>query len=514
MSINTSTLGINYASTTGNFASKQAKWKKLAAQSANSNSSKANSSVYTTSTISGIEDNKCTDGKDDGKISFFSKVANVVEGSAKGVLNMAKSAIQHPFKTAAMVGVCCIPIVGPIVGGGLAAYGLYSGGKQVLNAINVANNATTDAEAKAAFENIGSGAVTVGVSAVGLKASAGVLKGQLNGGSSTVNAVKDVVSNKATAGEVAKTAVTEGIKETATNVGNLVQGVVKKGQKALEKGKEYAKEAQEGNLGNKLKQDVSEFAENAGNKVQEKVNGAKKKVDEFNANRKPETKAQAKEAKAKAQAEVQTKVENMMNEAKNSGAKVTAGKNGSFEIKRTDGTVEAYNNQGVIQTKTYKNGTVDTYKNGQLTQTKTTTETGSKTTKYDADGNQISKKFTEKTSDTTSKTQSTSKIDDKTFSSASKTVDGKVTQTSKGVTSADGKFTGVKTNGKDTVWFENGTKVENPSALTQARIRYEASKSGVYIDKAIGDGSTTIFGHTIDSKYAQYFGALTSQQNQ
>ena len=507
MSINTSTLGINYASTTGNFASKQAKWKKLAAQSANSNSSKANSSVYTTSTISGIEDNKCTDGKDDGKISFFSKVANVVEGSAKGVLNMAKSAIQHPFKTAAMVGVCCIPIVGPIVGGGLAAYGLYSGGKQVLNAINVANNATTDADAKAAFENIGSGAVTVGVSAVGLKASAGALKGQLNGGSSTVDAVKGALEKKATAGEVAKTAVTEGIKETATNVGNLVQGVVKKGQEALEKGKEYATEAKNGKLGDRLKQDVSEFAENAGNKVQEKV-------DQFNAKRDPKAKAQAKELK-EAQAKSKAgEAQAIKDQATVDGAEITANKNGTFEVKYQDGTVMKYSKNGQLESQTLADGTVETYNaKGEITKSTSKTDTKTETTTYKKD------KATSKTTETSVDAKTTTKrsesyVDNKTYSSESTKVEGKTTYSEKGVTSADGKFTGVKTSGKDTVWFENGTKVENPSALTKARIRYEASKSGVYIDKAIGDGSTTIFGHTIDSKYAQYFGTLTSQQNQ
>ena len=514
MSINTSTLGINYASTTGDFASKQAKWKKLAAQSANSNSSKANSSVYTTSTISGIEDNKCTDGKDDGKISFFSKVANVVEGSAKGVLNMAKSAIQHPFKTAAMVGVCCIPVVGPIVGGGLAAYGLYSGGKQVLNAINVANNATTDAEAKAAFENIGSGAVTVGVSAVGLKASAGALKGQLSGGSSTVNAVKDAVSNKATAGEVAKTAVTEGIKETATNVGNLVQGVVKKGQEALEKGKEYATEAKNGNLGNRLKQDVSEFAENAGNKVQEKVDGAKKKVDEFNANRKPEAKAQAKELK-EAQAKSKAgEAQAIKDQATVDGAEITANKNGTFEIKYQDGTVMKYSKNGQLESQTLADGTVETYNaKGEITKSTSKTDTKTETTTYKKD------KATSKTTETSVDAKTTTKrsesyVDNKTYSSESTKVEGKTTYSEKGVYTDGDKFTGIKTNGNKTTWFENGVEINEPSALTQARIRYEASKSGVYIDKAIGDGSTTIFGHTIDSKYAQYFGALTSQQNQ
>lgn len=116
--------------------------------------------------------NKCTDGKDDGKISFLSKVENIIEGAGKTIVGCVKELITSPDKMTKLfigsaitiglsfttIGAVALPLVGLFTGGHL----IYKGAKRIIESAKLASQATTDAEAKDCWENIGNGATKVG----------------------------------------------------------------------------------------------------------------------------------------------------------------------------------------------------------------------------------------------------------------------------------------------------------------------------------------------------------------
>ena len=130
-----------------------------------------------TDTFVSSKDNTCTDGADDGKIGLFSAVGNIVEGAGKSVVNAVKGAFTDSngnfsiTKTLTTVGMSALCIAVPAVGVALAGVGLATGGTKFVTGVATALNAETDAEAKDAWEQVGEGALTVGLSATGAKAS-------------------------------------------------------------------------------------------------------------------------------------------------------------------------------------------------------------------------------------------------------------------------------------------------------------------------------------------------------
>lgn len=133
-------------------------------------------SVFSASTDS----SECTDGEDDGKIGILSAAANIVKGAGSGLLNGVKGmffdedgnfSLARTAKTALTTAACFIPGVGPIFAAGLCTYGAISGAATVVQGVAAAASAETDAEAKAAFQSIGSGTLTTGLSLWGLKSS-------------------------------------------------------------------------------------------------------------------------------------------------------------------------------------------------------------------------------------------------------------------------------------------------------------------------------------------------------
>lgn len=133
----------------------------------------------------------CTDGKDDGKIGFWSAVGNTVKGVGKTLVNGVKGMFTNKDgkfslgKTLASVGTAALCIAFPAVGLVACAVGGVMGAVQVGKGIYNAATADTDAEAKQAWQDIGGGAFTVATSAVGAKASLGAVKA-----SSTANVAK------------------------------------------------------------------------------------------------------------------------------------------------------------------------------------------------------------------------------------------------------------------------------------------------------------------------------------
>ena len=116
------------------------------------------------------KDKKCTDGKDDGKISFWEGTKSFAKGLIGGI---PKAIVNHPLTTAAVVAGSTALIIGT---GGAAAPFLVAAGA-ALGAVQVgagaynAATAETDAEAKMAWEGIGTGTATIGLSALAVKSS-------------------------------------------------------------------------------------------------------------------------------------------------------------------------------------------------------------------------------------------------------------------------------------------------------------------------------------------------------
>ena len=119
-----------------------------------------------------LSDNKCTDKKNDGKISFLSKVVNVAEGAGKAFAGTVYNIFTNPkrlAKTIATGFVLAALASNPITAIPVAALGLLTGVnlvgngvKTILNSSKEAKNAKKDYEAKDAYERIGQGILEIG----------------------------------------------------------------------------------------------------------------------------------------------------------------------------------------------------------------------------------------------------------------------------------------------------------------------------------------------------------------
>lgn len=124
-----------------------------------------------------IKGNKCTDGKDDGKIGLGSALYNSVKGVGKTIVNGVKAmfldgngkfSLKRTLISAATAALC---FAVPPVGVAACCVGVAAGAVQVGKGIYKAFTAKTDAQAKDAWQNVGGGAFTTVVSAIGAKAS-------------------------------------------------------------------------------------------------------------------------------------------------------------------------------------------------------------------------------------------------------------------------------------------------------------------------------------------------------
>ena len=116
------------------------------------------------------KDKKCTDGKDDGNIGFWEGAKNFAKGLIGGI---PKAIINHPVATVTVVagGAALLAVTGGAAAPLLVAAGAAAGAVQVGAGAYKAATATTDAEAKMAWEGIGTGTATIGLSAAAVKAS-------------------------------------------------------------------------------------------------------------------------------------------------------------------------------------------------------------------------------------------------------------------------------------------------------------------------------------------------------
>ena len=128
------------------------------------------------------ENERCTDGKDDGKIGIGSAIWNTVKGIGKTIGGAIKGMFTNKEgkfslgKTLLSAGLIAASIICPAVGVAACAVGGAMGAIQIGKGIYGAVTAKTDAEAKVAWQNIGGGALTVGISAYGAKAGVKAMK--------------------------------------------------------------------------------------------------------------------------------------------------------------------------------------------------------------------------------------------------------------------------------------------------------------------------------------------------
>ena len=192
----TSNLGIDWYTTGGNYAYKRNQWaaqanRRTAAQANNYNATTSPTTLNQTQTdvFSLSHTSGCTDGADDGKIGLFSAVGNVAKGVGKTVVNAAKGALGFksdgtwsPLKLAKTVAIGAVCAVFPAAALVACGIGAVAGGAQIIKGVGNAMSATTDAEAKSAWQNVGAGTFTTAASVVGAKASySGVVKSATTG---------------------------------------------------------------------------------------------------------------------------------------------------------------------------------------------------------------------------------------------------------------------------------------------------------------------------------------------
>lgn len=210
----------------------------------------------------------CTDGKDDGKIGFFGAIGNALKGVGKTIVNGVKGMFTDSEgnfslgKTLLSIGTAALCIAVPAVGVAACAVGAVAGGVQVAKGAIAASQATTDAEAKAAWQNIGGGAFTAVASAAGAKAG---VKGMTTGatkvnGSSALNTLKGNGTKLSlkTAGEYGKAFVHDGFYSGKYNLSQARSSIATKAGNAFEAAKHPIQTAKKSNLADKIKNSIDD----------------------------------------------------------------------------------------------------------------------------------------------------------------------------------------------------------------------------------------------------------------
>lgn len=190
---------------------------------------------------------KCTDGKDDGKIGLLSAVGNTIKGVGKTIVNGVKGMFTNSEgefslgKTLLSVGTAATCIAFPALGVAACAIGGVMGAIQVGKGVYNAATADTDAQAKEAWQNIGGGAFTVAASVTGAKAG--------------VKAVKNTSTAK---GGLASLDDNAKLGQKAVALGkDMVSSTKNQYNTVKTSATAYAKTAQEGVKGYKQKQNIN-----------------------------------------------------------------------------------------------------------------------------------------------------------------------------------------------------------------------------------------------------------------
>ena len=167
----------------------------------------------------------CSDGKDDGKISLGSKIVNTLWGAGKAVVNTVKDIVTDPKKAIVAVATTAVCIAFPPAAVVVGAVGVATGVMGCVNAWNNASNATTDDEAKAAFQDFGASGLQVGLSAVAVKGGLNAMKATQ--GSAMSNITKSTKGGLRGAVENAGKTVRAFAEDTVTGGRGFQQGTLK-----------------------------------------------------------------------------------------------------------------------------------------------------------------------------------------------------------------------------------------------------------------------------------------------
>jgi len=124
---------------------------------------------------------KCSDGEDDGRIGFGTALLQMAKGAGKSIVNTVVGIATDPKKALLAAGTIAACTLCPPLAVGLGAVGIatgvISGAKAVGKAVELYNDPNgTDAEAKAAFQDLGAAGLQVGVSVAGVKAGVKAMK--------------------------------------------------------------------------------------------------------------------------------------------------------------------------------------------------------------------------------------------------------------------------------------------------------------------------------------------------
>lgn len=171
----------------------------------------------------------CTDGKDDGKIGFFSAIGNALKGVGQTIVNGIKGMFTDSEgnfslgKTLLSIGTVAACIAFPAVGIAACAIGGTMGAIQVGKGIYKAATAETDAEAKVAWQNIGGGVFTVATSAAGAKAGLNAVKATSTAGAGGTSALSQL-DDAASIGQKASALGKDMLSSTANRASNIKTG--------------------------------------------------------------------------------------------------------------------------------------------------------------------------------------------------------------------------------------------------------------------------------------------------
>jgi len=190
------------------------------------------------------------DNADDGKISFGKKIGNFFKGIGKTVVNAVKSLNPlnpknwgNILKTGLVV---AASIACPAVGVAVCAYGAAKGAVTIAKGAAAASNATTDAEAEAAWQNMGSGTFQVGMSVVGAKAGLKAMKanpasamGQLGKGAGIKATTKAYLKDAGTSAKAAGHKFVDVTKTAGGKASGIVKGHYANSASASKLGKAY-----------------------------------------------------------------------------------------------------------------------------------------------------------------------------------------------------------------------------------------------------------------------------------
>ena len=172
----------------------------------------------------------CTDGEDDGKIGLGGVLVNCLKGAAKTAVSTIKGCFTDSDgnfslgKTALTVASAAVCIAFPAVGLAACAVGAVSGAVTMGKGIANAMSAETDAEAKEAWQDVGGGALTTGLSIAGAKASLNAVKATSTAAGEAGSAL-DALDDTATIAQRAAALGKDMVSSTSNRASSIAQAV-------------------------------------------------------------------------------------------------------------------------------------------------------------------------------------------------------------------------------------------------------------------------------------------------